>query len=91
VSLFFLFSKQATPNAGAASAEEPNTLSCDKAPATKICTAESDAVRECCAGGGGGSSGGGGMCDAAVKCGVACEFGTTCVDCDGDGIGETCQ
>jgi hypothetical protein len=39
----------------------------------------------------GGGGGGGGMCDAAVKCGVMCEFGTTCVDCDGDNIGETCQ
>jgi len=38
-----------------------------------------------------GGGGGGGTCDAAVKCGVLCEPGTTCVDCDGDGIGETCQ
>jgi hypothetical protein len=38
-----------------------------------------------------GGGGGGGMCEAATVCGVKCEVGTTCVDCDGDGIGETCQ
>jgi hypothetical protein len=38
-----------------------------------------------------GGGGGGGMCDANVKCAVLCEYGTTCVDCNGDGIGETCQ
>jgi len=36
--------------------------------------------------------GGGRTCDSNVmQCGVKCEVGTLCVDCDGDGIGETCQ
>jgi hypothetical protein len=58
------------------------------------CDPEKDVCRgglayQCIETGGGG--GGGGMCEAAMVCGVKCEVGTTCVDCDGDGIGETCQ
>jgi hypothetical protein len=38
-----------------------------------------------------GGGGGGGSCEVVKECTVLCQIGTVCVDCDGDGIGESCQ